>query len=219
MAVRATDDLDLNEFLAATREFCDLMRKFGSFVSPSVANVRMCLLKIERACDELAAADGPRRHWGRRRSLQSMKALLKAEAEAGVHGKGGVLADPSAAIGLLWVRRGLLFWARVFELEAERLGRGPEARGSEAGVLKAQSDAAYDEVLSPVHGWVSRRGYKLAMSRCPEWSDARQRAGLPECDEALRADFAAWAKAMRKLAKCMTKLHVNLDLEDKRRSV
>ena len=52
------------------------------------------------------------------------------------------------------------------------------------------------------------------------WELAKKlRVHASECDEALRADFAAWAKAMRKLAKCMTKLHVNLDLEDKRRSV
>jgi hypothetical protein len=43
----------------------------------------------------------------------SLLAVLRSEAAAGIHGKGGVLQDPSAAIGVLWIGRFVAFWEQV----------------------------------------------------------------------------------------------------------
>eukprot|EP00964_Phaeocystis_antarctica_P006389 scaffold3458_cov66-Phaeocystis_antarctica.AAC.4 len=46
----------------------------------------------------------------------SMRALLTAEVDAGMHQEGAILANPSAAMGLLWARRGLSFWLEIYRL-------------------------------------------------------------------------------------------------------
>ena len=85
--------------------------------------------------------------------------------------------------------------------------------------MKQESIAAYEEALKPFHGWVSRRGFGIALSGCPDWSEVRERAGFPSSNESLRAELRAWAVAIRKLQKCMLGIHEKLDLEDRRSSV
>lgn len=65
-------------------------------------------------------------------------------------------ADPSGAMGLLWVRRGLAFWAKLFSLEVERLKSTGEIDG-EPGTFKKQSDTAYHAVVAPFHGVCTQR--------------------------------------------------------------
>ena len=101
-------DVDVQNLLIATEAFCKLLSRFGRFVSPSIANVRMCIGKVDSA----------RKH--HRSTSKKVKELLKSEIDE--HKPGGVLADPSAAMGLLWMRRGLEFWAVVFEQQVALLG-------------------------------------------------------------------------------------------------
>lgn len=58
------------------------------------------------------ARDAHRR--GRWAGPVTMRALLEAEAASGAHGRGGLLKDPSAAMGLLWIRRSIAFNAALF---------------------------------------------------------------------------------------------------------
>ena len=51
--------------------------------------------------------------------FRSMIVMLQEECSSGMHAPGGLLADPSAAIGLLWARRGLLFWVSFFRPHAD----------------------------------------------------------------------------------------------------
>ena len=86
----------------------------------------------------------------------------------------------SGAIGLLWVRRGLQYWARVFELEVQRLKallRGAVASGPS---FAQECQRAYDEVMLPFHGWVARRGAAVAQQSAPEWDELRTRC-VPCC--------------------------------------
>ena len=53
--------------------------------------------------------------------VRSMRELLEAELGAQMHQPGGLLADPSAAMGLLWARRGLEFWIHVFKAKLEEV--------------------------------------------------------------------------------------------------
>ena len=91
--------------------------------------------------------------------FKTMKALLRDEVERGIHGANAKLKDESAAMGLLWVRRGLGFWAELFELPDAEL-----ARSLKAAVLKA-----YEPTVAPFHGWVARRGYLYCAGSAPDW--------------------------------------------------
>ena len=62
---------------------------------------------------------------------RSMRALLEAETASGMHQPGGLLTDPSAAMGLLWARRGLAFWVLVYKDRLER----PEASSGHLGAI------------------------------------------------------------------------------------
>jgi hypothetical protein len=119
-------DVDLARFCTATRAYCDLLKKFGRFSGASIGNVRMCLAKIEAAQQKLERhASGKQR-----RALRSMRGLLQAELDADppMHKPGAVLEDPSGAMGLLWVRRGLQVWVETFEEQIQVRLVSPSSR-------------------------------------------------------------------------------------------
>lgn len=77
------------------------------------------------------------------------------------------LADPSAAMGLLWARRGLRYWQSVFRSVLEgRSGLNESAWTGSAGDEGARSGgvasgyrdamAAYEETIGPFNGWGAR---------------------------------------------------------------
>ena len=243
-------DVDVVQFIAATRRFCALLRNFGRLMCPSINEVECCLIKAEDALAELQrerqSASRASRSRRRRMSPRSMKGLLTAEVEAGKHARHGVLADPSGAIGLLWVRRALAFWADVFEQQAEQLTRyladvkkRAAGRRANARTIHEQQLAAYGRTVGPFHGWVSRRGFLLTARALPEWDELCRRANLAppsrpasggdpggetgECPpydaEALCADMRGWARAVRALTGTMTAIGEKLDLEDARKSI
>ena len=92
------DDVDLDRFVKATAAYCELIRAWGYFTSPSISQVYSCLAKLEMAREMYGnSGTAPRRRYGLRRGKKSssMKALLEAERAAGIHKPGAVLADPS----------------------------------------------------------------------------------------------------------------------------
>lgn len=207
-------DVDLRELVEATRELCAVLLKFGAYMGPSVSDVRRNLERIEEA----------RRKWLRaspRRRQLSMKALLAAEVAAEIHGRGGVLADPSGAMGLLWVRRGLAMWADTFEQQARAMQQAA-VTGEGEGSLAAHTRVAYERTVQAHHGWVSRRAFGVACRATPDWETVVRRAGLRTDkggDEALRLELKCWAAAVRDLTEAMRSLHTDRDLEDRRKSV
>ena len=76
----------------------------------------------------------------------SLRGLLQTEGASGIHKAGGVLADPSAAIALLWMRRSLQFLVHL-------LHELCEPGTSVAAAMRA----AYDAHLEPYHGWVLKQ--------------------------------------------------------------
>ena len=52
-----------------------------------------------------------------------MRGLLELERDSGIHGAGGMLADPSAAMAILWLRRSMDFMVGV-----QVRGRGSSGR-------------------------------------------------------------------------------------------
>lgn len=199
------NDINVPKFIRAAKAYCDLVARFGHFSGPSAAEVRRCIVKLEDAARSLAnSASGGRR--GLKRN--SMRAILQAEVATGMHGRGGAIADPSAAMGLLWTRRGLAFWLDVFQQHAKK-----------SGGLRAQMSAAYERTLAPFHGWVSRRAFLVASSATPTWEDVCKNADLAPSDELLREDQHAWASALRRLVRSMQAMQAKYDLEDSRRTI
>lgn len=196
-------DVDVNRLLVATRDYCNLLARFGRFVGPSVANVRGCIDKVEKARNELRGTT--------KEKLDSVKALLKSERH--IHRPGGVLVDPSAAMGMLWLRRGLEFWIEVFDQQIQALKK------KKTVALASQCEVAYRRTVADFHGWASRRGSKVALSLAPEWTEVCARAKLGGSDEALRKDLCALVSATRELCDRLKSLQVKYDLEDKRRSL
>ena len=193
-------DIDVPRFLRAAKQYCELAAQFGRFAVPSASEVRRCIEKIEQAVNKLEGSS--------RKSHHSMRALLQAEIALGLHQPGGELADPSAAMGVLWTRRGLAFWMEVFQMQVQK-----------SSSLRDQMSQAYDRTLSNFHGFISRRAFHVASSATPSWEQVRTNAELAPTEEALRDDLKVWANALKKLLKSMHAMQVQLDLEDKRRSV
>eukprot|EP00320_Phaeocystis_rex_P007096 CAMPEP_0119088670 /NCGR_PEP_ID=MMETSP1178-20130426/146333_1 /TAXON_ID=33656 /ORGANISM="unid sp, Strain CCMP2000" /LENGTH=232 /DNA_ID=CAMNT_0007071971 /DNA_START=21 /DNA_END=716 /DNA_ORIENTATION=- len=193
-------DIDLPRFLHAAKQYCELAAQFGRFAVPSASEVMRCIVKIEQAAQRLERSCKKR--------YKTMRALLKAEVELGLHRPGGELADPSAAMGVLWTRRGLAFWNEVFRMQVHKSAN-----------LRDQMSAAYDRTLSRFHGFISRRAFSVASSATPSWEQVRANAALAPSEEALRDDLKVWTNALKKLLRSMTAMQVQLDLEDKRRSV
>ena len=75
----------------------------------------------------------------------SLLALLRSEAAAGMHGAGGVLADPSAAMGVLWISRFVSFWEQICLMRLQP----PPPNGCTPTLTQTISDA-YQQQLLPV---------------------------------------------------------------------
>ena len=211
-------DVDVAAFVDATQAYTERLRKFGSFTIGSINQVLACLKKVEDARRTLSDTASPGSRAKRRKALRSMKALLTAELEQGMHGSGGELKDPSAAMGLLWLRRGLAFWARLFELEVERLAANAFESGP-PGTLLLQTEQAYAAEVDAFHGWVSRKAFALSMRAAPEWDAMSERGGLPTDGKKRHDELRDWARAINGLLARMKDMHIKLDLEDKRRSI
>eukprot|EP00965_Chrysotila_dentata_P127125 4204753-Pleurochrysis_carterae.AAC.1 len=71
---------------------------------------------------------------------RSMRELLEAEIASDMHSTGAVLSDPSAAMGLLWARRGLQFWVHIYQKRLAATGPDPDGLA-----LQRSIDTAYKE--------------------------------------------------------------------------
>ncbi|KAL1496356.1 hypothetical protein AB1Y20_016312 [Prymnesium parvum] len=209
-------DVDLDQFGKATQEYCELIRKWGSCTAPSISQVYLCLAKIDKARRELERRQRESKAPTR---LNTMKLLLESEAKFNIHKPGAVLADPSGAMGLLWVRRGLVYWLKVFELEVARLKAALKGKKPAPQPFREQCKIAYEQVLKPFHGWVSRRGFGVALRGMPEWSDLRKKSGLPKEDDQLMQELQEWIKSVTSLHKCMVTLQTKFGMEDLRKSI
>jgi len=77
--------------------------------------------------------------------FRSMVAMLQEEVSSGMHAPGAILADPSAAVGLLWARRGLQFWIALFRPHVEQYLRTQRAAAdakADSKELSADTPAA-----------------------------------------------------------------------------
>lgn len=198
-------DVDVERFMASCTEFSKLLGRMGSFARLLTREVRGNVSKINGTYSNNPGV------------YRSARALLEGEKNNGMHKEGGVLADPSGAMGMLWARRGLLFWATAFEGLAEsEEAAGPDAEPSSVPVKKV-AGAAYDEVLRQFNGWMTRSSFSMAINHMPDWNTLNSNLG-PSREE-VAADMRAWAAVTRDVVDRLKALHTEYDLEDTRKSL
>lgn len=193
-------DIDVALFIKACRSFCtQVLQVIGPFTVLSVREVHSNMQKVERSF-ELAPEN-----------YRSMRALLEAECGAGYHQAGGILADPSAAIGLLWARRGLGFWVEVFKDHESWLGA---KHADNPEVLKLSVKTAYESTVGRFNGWVMQNSFSLALRTAPKAFPA-----FAPSEELLQEDLMQFVEAVGQLLTQMAAIHKALDLEDLRKSL
>ena len=89
--------------------------------------------------------------------LRTLRDLLEWEKGTGVHRPGGVLADPSAAIAMLWMRRTLQFLGALLR----RLAEEPTAP------MGSLARSAYAQELERYHGWILRKTLSVGFGAMP----------------------------------------------------
>ena len=165
-----------------------------------------------------------RRSWEKQRDQQialtpnvephrcaSVRGLLEIEAASGMHKAGGVLADPSAAIALLWMRRSLQFLTHLLRGLCDA-----DATPS------AAARAAYGVHLEAYHGWVLKQSYNVALNTMPRRDEVMQRL-YPRVPPVEReAIYALEARecvlVLSRVVDAMRSVFEELDLEDVRRA-
>jgi hypothetical protein len=88
---------------------------------------------------------------------KDLSSMLEIEREQGIH-DGNVLHDPSAAMGLLWIRRSLAFQMDLYSSLLPSSTQSP---------AQAAMDA-YNKHLLPFHGWMLQKVFPLSLSQMPE---------------------------------------------------
>lgn len=198
------DDVDIDRFCAAGKEFSAVIETLGAFTVVSVQQATSNINKIADAARERGAKG-------------SLRALLQAERDAGVHGSGaeGVeLKDPSAAMGVLWVARFLAFWEEVVMLSLQ-----PDPTdGTAPDSFKESLEAAYKHTLQPYTGWVSQKSFEVALNAVPSWTVVRPKLG-PPTEAGFKTAADAWIDASTALSYGLKQMLKALDLEDSRKSL
>lgn len=152
-ALTSDGDVDVAHFLAGLRDFStSVLSCLGPFTLPARKQAEANIAKIEGTY--LLNPD----------QFRSMRVLLEEELRSQMHSQktssSRRVADPSAAMGLLWARRGLQYWLCLFRPFLEGTV-GPAAtawdgqRRTAAARRSGYKEAlrAYEETFGPYHGW------------------------------------------------------------------
>jgi len=78
---------------------------------------------------------------------------------------------------------------------------------------------AYVKTVERFHGPVSRTAFNAACRATPDWDVVVPRAGLSGTDEGLCHDLRAWVAVLKEVVSLMRAIHLQLSLEDQRKSV
>jgi len=95
---------------------------------------------------------------------------------------------------------------------------GLKSSKAQLPTLADQCRTAYERTVEKFHGRVSRTAFNVACRATPDWDIVVTRAKLSEVDEGLYADLKAWVVAVKEVVKLLKSIHLQLDLEDIRKS-
>lgn len=194
-------DLDIDAIMDAGETFIEVCRVFGGpFAALTVHEARMNLDKIKEGMREVGAAGS------------SLKSVLFSEVRSGMHGAGGVLKDPSAAMGILWLIRFIAFWEEICSLRSKL-----QPPADAATPLRGTVEDAYSRCLQPYHGWVTQKAFEMAFHASPTWEEV-----LPyfaDSPDVFREDVKAFTRVSQGLQDRVMSALRELDLVDIRKSV
>ena len=215
LAVGGADDAELP---ISVEKFCDAfqeMMKQSSVLGPLMAlaikNDEGNLRKLTAAWRKQQAVDKPK--------CETCRGLLEVEKASGIHRPGGVLADPSAAIALIWMRRSLEFLRSVHALILEDLDGDAPSTGNSS--LSAFAKHAYAEHLEHFHNWLLKNTFAMALNGMPSRNEVFRRLA-PHIPEPQRTrivvmELRECIKSINKVTDSLKLIFAELDLEDTRK--
>ena len=145
---------------------------------------------------------------------KTVAALLAHEKSTGCHGSCAHLKDPSAAMGLLWIRRNLAFQYKIYSNVFEGSIAPPEA-----------ALAAYRSELEPYFGWALRKifvlGLRVTVPKSSRVMLAKlagfQPSTITEAERTMaKEDLLALLAVLRPIIAKWEDIFWHLDLEDRR---
>ena len=195
------NDITMTKLLKSFRAHLDLLKKGGAALCLVAKDLEANIHKVESFYKK------------NKPGCETLASLLELERESGIH-DGNVLQDPSAAIGLLWIRRSLAFQCHLFEALLPSVGQHPKDSAYEA----------YNKHLAPNHGWMLRKVFPASLSQMPERHVFISTFGEVDIEE---LDEEEESKVVRKLRALISTLQpllavwkdefIRLELEDTRR--
>jgi hypothetical protein len=142
-SVHSNSKIDTASLLKACRSHLSLMKSAGSSLKLVAKDLESNLAKCEKLYNS---------HTDKCRTLSN---LLSFERGLGIH-DGNILKDPSAAIGLLWIRRSLAFQCELYSSLMYKSVHPKEAAMN-----------AYVKHLKPYHGWALGKLFEASLSQMP----------------------------------------------------
>lgn len=193
-------DVDIYLFERSCRSFAGLLDEMGFVGRLMASESRANLDKVRHslAVCELETGMPPGK---------SLRALYRWEKKKKLHLPAGFIADPSAAMGVLWSRHGLQTWLNFFNLCIAA------AEPNDCAPLMQQAiDASHGELV----GWWSRQAVAIAHRTMGSWEALAQTVG-PSRAETER-DAKQWCAAVSAVITPLKELQREFDYEDTRRS-
>ena len=194
-------EIDTAQLLKACRAHLELMKSGGAALCIVAKDLEGNLRKAE-----VLFKKSPK-------ECKTLASLLELERESDIH-NGNILRDPSAAIGLLWIRRSLAFQSHLYESLIHSDGQHPKDAACEG----------YNKHLFSYHGWMLRKVFPASFSAMPHRNVFLSKFGEVEIEE---LDHEQESKIVRKLRALIGTLEPLLgawrdsfekfDLEDTRR--
>ncbi|KAL3801646.1 hypothetical protein HJC23_013151 [Cyclotella cryptica] len=192
--------IDTAQLLKACRAHLAFIKSAGSSLRLVAKDLEGNLAKAEKLFHKSPEA------------CRHLSTLLELERSTGIH-QGNVLKDPSAAIGLLWIRRSLAFQA---DLYASFLESGIHPRDA--------AMSSYTKHLRPYHGWALSKLFSASLSQMPEREAFIAKFGgvdmdelTEECDADVKRKLKTLVDAWDPLLSCWKEDFERMGLEDTRK--
>ncbi|KAL7530414.1 hypothetical protein ACHAXR_003486 [Thalassiosira sp. AJA248-18] len=166
-------DIDTAKLLKAIRAHLELMKSGGAALCIVAKDLESNLHKAEALFKKSPT------------ECKTLASLLELERSSDIH-DGNELQDPSAAMGLLWIRRSLAFQSHLYSSLIPPDGPHPKDAANEA----------YNEHLSPYHGWMLRTVFPASLSQMPHREVFLSKFGEVDIDD---LDHETESKIVRKL--------------------
>mmetsp|Transcript_16144 Transcript_16144/g.33927 ORF Transcript_16144/g.33927 Transcript_16144/m.33927 type:complete len:258 (+) Transcript_16144:377-1150(+) len=167
------NQIDTSQLLKACRAHLVLIQSGGSALRLVAKDLESNLQKVE-----ILFKKSPR-------EAKHLISLLEIERSSGLH-DGNILKDPSAAIGMLWIRRSLSFQSDLFDSLISSRGQHPKDAALDS----------YQKHLSPYHGWMLRTVFPASLSQIPARETFLSKLGDIEIED---LDHNTESKILKKL--------------------